>query len=375
MTELTRDLVRKLAEWAPDELPVTSVYVSVDGRAFPRKKDYELRLEELLRGARDQARSLPKEHRRSVERDADAARSFVVDRFDRGSTRGLALFSSSGSGLWEEIEVSRPVRNQVVVAPHPDLLQLESLLETYESFCTALVDSEKARLFVAALGRIEEERDLVDDVPGRHDQGGWSQARYKRHVDEHRQKHLKHAADVLFRYYKRRRFDHLILAGPDEVLPEFEHELHDYLRKRIVARTTLAVTESAATVLSRSLQIEEDLDRARVGQAVDRIMAEAAAGRQAVAGLSSTLDALGDNRAGTIVVAMDLRAPGRECPACGRLAERGRRCRRCGAETKDVPDVVEAAVALALRQGCRVETVAGDGAFAQAGGIGALLRF
>jgi peptide chain release factor subunit 1 len=375
MTELTHDLVRKLAEWAPDDLPVTSVYLSVDGRAYPRKKDYELRLDELLRATRDQARSLPREQRRSVEKDADAVRSFVVDQFDRGSIRGLALFSSSGPGLWEEIEVSRPVRNQAVVGPHPDLLQLETLLETYESFCTALVDSEKARLFVAALGRIEDERDLVDDVPNRHDQGGWSQARFQRHVGEHRQKHLKHTADVLFRFFKRRRFDHLILAGPEEVLPEFEHELHDYLHKRIVARVSLAVTESAATVLARSLQIEEDLDRRRVRQAVDRIMAEAAAGRQAVAGLSSTLDALGDNRAGTIVVAMDLRAPGRECPSCGRLAERGQRCRRCGATTKDVPDVVEAAVAAALRQRCRVETVSEDGAFAEMGGIGALLRF
>ena len=375
MTELSHELVRKLAEWSPGEHPVTSAYLSVDGRMYPRRKDYELRLEELLRAARDQARSLSKEERRSVEGDAQAVRSYVVDRFQRGSTRGLALFSSSGAGLWEEIELSRPVRNQAVVAPHPDLLPLEALLEAYESFCTVLVDSEKARIFIAELGRVEEERDLLDDVPNRHDQGGWSQSRFQRHVDEHRQKHLKHTADVLFRFFKRRGFDHLILAGPDEILPELEHELHDYLRKRIAARITLPVTASPAEVLERSLRVEEDLDRERVRQAVDRIVAEAAAGRQAVSGLSATLTALGENRAGTLVVAMDLRAPGRECPSCGRLAERGRRCGTCGAKTREVADVVEGAVAQALRQGCRVETVSEAGALAARGGIGALLRF
>ena len=49
MTELDRTLVRKLAEWSPGEVPVTTVYMSVDGRVHPRKQDYVLRLEEGLR--------------------------------------------------------------------------------------------------------------------------------------------------------------------------------------------------------------------------------------------------------------------------------------------------------------------------------------
>jgi peptide subunit release factor 1 (eRF1) len=40
-----------------------------------------------------------------------------------------------------------------------------------------------------------------------------------------------------------------------------------------------------------------------------------------------------------------------------------------------VPDVVEAVVAQAFRQGCRVETVVERDALASVGGIGALLRF
>jgi peptide chain release factor subunit 1 len=375
MTDLDRTLVRKLAEWTPGELPVTSVYLSVDGRLYPRKKDYELRLEEVLRSAHEQAAGLGKEQVGSVEGDRDAVRSFVLDRFDRGTTRGLAAFSCSAAGLWEEIELSRPVRNTAVVAPHPDLLQLESILEVYESFCTALVDSEKARIFLAELGRIEEQSDMTDDVPNRHDQGGWSQARYQRHVDEHRQKHLKHVAEVLFRFWKRRQFDHLILGGPDEIVQEFEVELHDYLKQRVLARVGLPIGAPAVDVLARSLEAEEALERRRVREAVDRIAAEQAAGRQAVAGLGPTLDALADNRVATMVLRMDLRAPGRECPSCERLAERGKRCQTCGAATREIPDVVEAAVAQALRRGARVETVTEDGGFESLGGVGALLRF
>src|SRR5437870_770619 len=218
MADLDRAFVRKLAEWTPGDVPVTSLYLSVDGRLYPRRQDYELRLDDLLRRARDRAAAMGREAARSVDRDAAQMASFVRDRFDRGSTRGLALFSASRAGLWEDVPLPRPVRDSVAVAPHPDLLQLEMVLETYESFCTVLVDSEKARIFLVELGRIEEQSDLLDDVPGRHDQGGWSQARYQRHIDEHRQRHLKRTAEVLFRLHKRRKFDHLILGGPDEVV-------------------------------------------------------------------------------------------------------------------------------------------------------------
>ena len=375
MTDLDRTLVRKLAEWTPGSLPVTSIYLSVDGRLYPRKQDYEVHLEDLLRSAREQAESMPREAIRSVEADVDAVRSFVRDRFERATTRGLALFSCSGAGLWEDIELFRPVRNRTVAGPHPDLLPLEAILEVYESFCTVLIDSARARIFLAELGRIEEQSDLLDDVPGRHDQGGWSQARYQRHVDDHRQRHLKHTAEVVLRLYKRRQFDHLILAGPQEVVVEFERELHDYVRKRIRARINLPMTASPSEVLERSLQLEEEMERERERETVDRLKADAAAGRQAVLGLAGTLRALGENRTGTLIVAFDLHAQGHECPSCGRLSEKSGRCEACGSETLPVRDVVESAVAKAVLQDCRVETVTGETSLQEVGGIGALLRF
>src|SRR5207244_7698212 len=130
-------------------------------------------------------------------------------------------------------------------------------------------------------------------------------------------------------------------------------------------------------VRERSLKAEEELERRRVREAIDDVIAEQAAGRKAVAGLEKTLGALGEQRAATLVVSMDLHVAGRECTSCGRLTQSARKCPTCRSETREVPDVVEAAVAQALRQGCRVETIseADDGAFSQVGGIGALLRF
>jgi peptide chain release factor subunit 1 len=375
MADLDRTLLRKLAEWTPAPYPVVSLYLSVDGRRFPRRQDYEPRLTDLTRRIADAAdRATDRRVGRSLGDDLAAIEGFV-EGFDRGSIRGLVTFTASGAGLWEELLLSRPVRDRVEIGPTPHLLPLEALVETYEAFCTVLVDGEKARIFLAELGRIEEEAGLVDDVPGRHDQGGWAQGRFQRHIGDHRTRHLKRVAEALFGFFRRRRFDHLILSGPDELVAEFERELHDWLRQRVRARVHLPITASGAEVLERSLQIEEDFEREAERAAVAKLMAEAAAGRRGVAGLGSVLRALGESRAGTLVVAAKLHAPGVACSGCGRLAERGRRCAACGGELHDVPDVVEAAVAQAFRQGAEVQIVTEDGDLRELGGIGALLRF
>ncbi len=374
MTELDHTLLRKLAEWNPEGVPVTSLYLTVDGRRYPRRSDYEVRLEELLREARARAADLPEEAARSVEGDLAAMASFVRERFERGDTRGLALFSASAAGLWEAIRLPRPVRDRVVLGPRADVRMLEALLETYETTCVALTDYEKARVFLSSLGRVEEVRDLVDEVPGRHDQGGWSQMRMQRHVDDHRTQHLKRVADLLFRLFQEQGFEHLVLAGPGEAHRELEGLLHEYLRRRVRAHVALPMTATTEDVRSRTVEIEEELERERERALVDRL-AEAVPLGRGVAGLEATLEALGEGRVGTLLVGLDHAAPGGACEACGRLATRASACPTCGAPMREVPDVVEVAVASCYEQGCRVETLTADPRLDELGGIAALLRF
>ena len=373
--EVNREFLRKLAEWKTDGTPCSSVYLDVDGRKYPRKQDYLLRAEELCHRLREQAARSDRDARRSVEQDTIRMIEFLRE-MDRGPTRGLALFSASGAGLWEDVRVPRPLPDRAAVSDAPHVLPLEALVETYESFCTVIVDREKARIFLARMGQIEEESDVFDDVPGRHDQGGWSQSRYRRHIEEHVGRHLKHVADELLRFFKRKKFDHLIMAGPEEVLSEFERGLHDYLRRRIASRTTLPMTATVDEVLVKSLAVEEAVEVQREREVVERLTAEASAGRQAVTGLDPVLGALNDGRVETLVVPFGLSGRGARCVDCGRLASKGSKCATCGGRLEAVPDVVESAVAAALRQSSRVETLSlttpADGNHQE---IGALLRY
>jgi peptide chain release factor subunit 1 len=375
-----RELLRKLADWPTDGMPVTSLYLDVDGRRHPRRADIERHSETLLRRALSGAERLDREGHRSVCRDVQRMRDFLREDFDRRGARGLALFSSSGAGLWHEQPLARPIRDRAAVRSSPYLLPLEAMVEGAEVVCTALVDREKARILVSRLGQIEEVSSILDEVPGQHDQGGWAQARHQRHIEDHVLRHLKHVADALLRLHQRRGFDHLVLAGPEEVVAELERDLHDYVRRTVVDRATLPIGLSLREALSHTLNVEARLERGREEETVRRLVAAARgqAGRVAV-GLERTLESLHAARVETLVVSAGLAVEGVRCPSCGHLATAGARCPLCGAATEREPELVEEAVEAALRSGSRVETVpagvGGSDELEAVGGIGALLRF
>lgn len=376
MPEIDREFLRKLAEWRSNGIPVSSLYLDVDGRRYPRRQDYMVRAKQLCHELKRRAEDagLAKEAKSSVFQDAERMLEYL-DGMDRGATRGVALFSASKADLWEAVTVPRPLPDRASVEPNPYVIPLEALVETYESFCTTLVDRAKARIFLARMGQIQERTDIFDDVPGRHDQGGWSQSRYQRHIEDHAAQHLKHVAEVLLGFYKVRKFDHLILAGPEELIPEFERSLHDYLKRRIAARVTLPMTASPAEVLEKSLAVEEEIEKARERSILEKVTAETSAGRNGVMGLEPVLHALNEGRVDTLVVPFGLSVPGVRCTEFGHLSATGPVCELCRGKVEPVPDVVDGAVAGALRQGSHVEILSLLDPDETTKDIGALLRF
>jgi peptide chain release factor subunit 1 len=377
MATLDAGLLRKLADWSTDGYPVTSLYLDVDGKRSPRREDFLIRMYDLLREAgREEGSWEDRRARRSLRADLERIRRFVCDEFERGDVRGMAIFSSAGAGLWEQVALPVRVRDRVEVGSRPRLVPLEAVLERFETFCTVVADRERARVFSVRMGRIGEVGDLFDEVPGWHDRGGWAQARFQRHIKDHVQRHLKRVADALLRRLRRAPFDHLVLAGSEEIVADLERELHDYVARRVLDRTTMPITVAPGEVLQHCLRLEDEVEARREAETVERLAAELDAGRGlAAAGMHDTLAALEAGRVATLVLAWELRRTGLRCPDCGHLDVAGERCAVCGAAMRPAADLVEEAVEVAFRQGCAVQAVTGVPLPPGSDGIGALLRF
>lgn len=374
MPDLDQHLIRELAGWRTGALPVSSVYVNVDGRLRPRRQDVQQQADILCRRLTEGASAGSRAAERSLEADAARIRSFVEREFERGPTRGLALFSCHGAGLFQDVRMARPVRDRALVGESPYVLPLEAVLEVSRRICVALVDRGRARLIVVSKGRVESEETIADDVPGRHKGGEWAEARLQRHADDRAAKHMKRVADALLELRRNPGIDQLVVAGPGEAPAGLEAVLHDYLRQRVAARWALDMNVATQEVLDRALALEEELETERERLALERVRAAAAAGRGGVLGLDPVLDALNEGRVEMLVAPLDLRRPGFRCTACARLATANGRCRSCGAATEELADVVEAAVAVAYRQRSAIDAISYSRVDA-GHEVGALLRY
>jgi len=361
---LSGDVVRRLATYAGAG-PVVTCYLDVDGSRYVRPHDYELEFERIARPVRARAP-------RAVKRIED----YVRGGFDRSHTRGLALFSSAGGDLWEPLHLPVPVRNSVVVNEHPQVRQLEAVIERAERFAVLLADRQRARLFVFQLGQLVDWSERFDRLPRHEDDGGdMVKDQMRDHVDSATRRHLLRTAAAAFELFQESGFDQLLLGAPADIAGAFERTLHPYLRERITARLNVPVGAREDEVREAAVAAEEEVLRTREAADVERLRSAAGMGDGAAVGLDDVLSALVERRVDTLLVSDGFEAPGWHCSSCGFLTTRGPSCPVCSRRMEQAEDVVEEAVHEALNQSCHLEVCRGNADLDVLGRIGALLRF
>jgi peptide chain release factor subunit 1 len=309
--------------------------------------------------------------------DLDRIEAFVRGGVERSHVRGLVMFSCVAHGLWRVFELPVPVRNQLVVNHAPSVRQLEHLVEEYERFAVLLVDKQRARLLVYELGELVDRSERFDELPRGFDDNRGHQ--WKTHqqsqLDEAALQHVRHAAQVTFDVYRDTGFHHLLVAATSELVGELERSLHPYLRERLGGRLHIPVTASEEEVRTEAHAAQDRVERAREAELVERLRDAAGAGTRGVLGLEAVLAAVVDRRVDQLVVSQGYTAPGWWCPSCTHLGLLGRECPSCGAEMRQLDDVVEEAMEEVLVQSGRVHIAVGNADLDVLGRIGALLRY
>ena len=119
------DLMRKLAEFEPTEMPVLSVYLDMRPQATgenPGVRSGEIvlkdRLNEIEKMYRPRGAGLD-----SFLADRERIEEFV-NRKMSPATSGLIIFACSAENLWETAEVGAEIENEVSVGEVPSLFSL-----------------------------------------------------------------------------------------------------------------------------------------------------------------------------------------------------------------------------------------------------------
>jgi peptide chain release factor subunit 1 len=372
------DGLRELARFRAEKGCAISVYVNLDPSEAPTAGDAATRINSLLHEGHERAESaseLSHDQREALRSDLARLRAFFDNEFDREGSRGIAVFSAGLDNAWRTLPLADPVPDKVAVAREFYLTPLVSLVGRGDGALVAAVSRERGDVYQLRAGRLEEIAHQLDETPGRHEQGGWSQARFQRHIEKLALDHFRNVADLLDRYVRRLQSPRIVVAAAEENRADFDDVISHEVRNAIVGWTHAEAHATPAELLEATRPILEEWHSEQEREAAERWREEAGRGGRATAGWADTLEAASDARVELLLFEDGADRKAWQCPRCGRVSAEGGPCPLDGTQMEERDDGLNLAVhqtlahggsALALRHHQDLEPVEG---------IGALLRY
>ena len=350
MPDVERVLDR-LATFEPTGLPFLSVYVD----ARPDNTGREHWEANVRKELGERAKTYGRRTRAREDFDADAERALAwLTREHRTSANGVGVFTCTSASVFETLELEVPLEStEVFAADRPHLYPLARVLDRYRRYAVAVTDTSLARIFVVALGTIEPRAAVESEKLRRTDMGGWSQARYQRHVDAHRAEHTREVVEALERIVREERIDRVAVAGNESTMALLRAQLTKPLAALVTELPHVGVGASEAEILRGTLELipqqEARDDAERVGRMYDAYRA----GGLGMIGLAGTRAALENGQVHELLL---VASPDQ-------------------LEGPDGAALADELVAKARQTDARVIFIEDASLLAEAGGVGAILRY
>jgi len=377
---ITWNRLRELAAFRAQNGLAISLYLGFEPSATGTSPAAATKINSLLDEAQKSTfgnrSDLTHDQKRGLQADFERIRSYLTNDFDRAGAHGLAIFAAGLDSFWSANALSERVPDRVCVGPDFHLKPLVSLLGKGEGAIVAMIDRERGLLFRLTNGRLEPLADLTEEQPARHDQGGRSQARFQRHIDELAKEHLRTVAEDLDSDVRRGLARQVVIVGPEEARAAFADLLALETRNCVVGSTAGEGYATPTELLELALPFLEQARLAEETEALARWQEEAGRSGRAASGWDETLEAASDGRVELLLFQEGIDRLAYECPSCGRAQTQNGACPLDATRMEPREDGVDLAVHRTLAHGGSVRALARDRPeLGPVEGIAALLRY
>ena len=284
------DQLEKLARMEPVPYPVVSLYLNSQPNERGRDQFQAFVRQEFR--ARSATYPAGSSDRESLDKDVARITDYLENQVDP-SSNGIAIFSCSAANLFEAIQLSAPIEQHwLYIGDAPHLYPLARLESKYPRYAAVVADTNTARIFVFATGELVNERLIQGMKTRRTHQGGWSQARFQRHVENFHLHHAKEIAEALERIVQQEGITEIFTAGDETILPLLREQLPKHLAEKIVDHLKLDAKAPVADVISATGDAMDRLNERGDIEKVEAAVGGYRGGGLGVVGPEETLAAL-----------------------------------------------------------------------------------
>ncbi len=377
---MTRDEIRELAAFQADETKgacALSFYFQPDP-----PQDRSHRREAII--AKDVVKQVLKSaaaNGKNGSLHADLDRILDVATNLRGHARGRAVFACSAHKFWKEYELPPHLgATHIYLQPRFQLKPLAALLGAQPALCVAMVDRQRARFFDLRLDDLRERGAIVHMLSrnaASYGYNGYEGGHAERRVAEEALQHFKAVSERLRTNFEKGIWERLIVGCQDANWSEFDGHLHPYVKQRLIGRFSADVASvSNEQIRDHAGAVLNQWITERASTKASEAVAFAKANGRGVTGLRRVLQALETGEVQTLFLTENYSAQAVQCPHCGHLdAHLIRSCVACGRGTRELTDVCDAIIPIAIRRDIELFYLKEHSDLDRAGNIAALLRF
>jgi peptide chain release factor subunit 1 len=284
-----REHLDRLSAFEPsDDAPVLSLYLDTQADQHGRS-NYEPWLRKTFS---DRSRTLTGNARTSFDRDAERIAAFLADGA-RKSANGLAVFACAARDLWDVVQLDVPLEDHwLFIGSVPHLYPLARVNDQYPRYAALLADTNSARLFVFGLGATERGEEVKNVKTRKTSTGGWSQARYQRHLENFHLHHLKEVVDVLERVVRDEQINQIVVSCDEVTKPTLMEQLPQHLADKVIDIVRLDINAPERDVLTSTLEALRGRDADTDVERVETLISAWRSNGLGVVGPEDTLQAL-----------------------------------------------------------------------------------
>lgn len=367
-------VLEELTAYPSTEQPFLSVYVDLTPDGNGRRPALQIVEQDFERIA-----SQVKQRETGLE-SFEADRQRIMDYINTEApvdARGLAIFACNAEGVWQALPLQVPVETHLMEDRFAHTFNLARILDDYETYAVALVDSQESRIFVISLNEAEKAggTEAADEIR-RFEAGGWGQMLFQRRIDNVIKAHTREMGDQLNRIIKRYDVQHIVLAGNDSIKGAVRDSLPKQVQDMVVDFINIDLTSNMQDIMNVIEPMMREVERQQEAADVDTLEAQVnTKGGLAVIGIENTALALSKGQVRQLLMHQGFEALGSRNPNTGFLYQ--------GMKSKDPFDgtelesvnLREAFTAAATQQGATIQIVEENQYLEQNEGVGAILWY